>query len=236
MEKKMIVRSLVIGGTLLLTASCGKDSNKSGSSQSVAQAARVPEAGVYRAALRSINPKVASNIHGTATIALKADEMYVQLDVNNAPANTMHAQYIHSSENCPTEDNDLNKDGYIDAVEAKSVYGQFLLPLDGELKTQLMESPMFPVSDNRGNYSYREWADTKELMKDLTSGQMAPGMMKLAMSEDLNLGKRSVVIYGVSEGTELPESVKTVPNANRQATFPIACGSIVKISDDVIKY
>src|SRR5262245_46722452 len=137
MEKKLIVQSLVLGGTLILASACGKDDNK----KSVApmplkpQAARIPEKGVYKANLRSINNKVAMNINGASTITLKKDEFYVQMDVNNTPANMVHGQYIHALENCPTEDNDTNKDGFVDAVEAGVSYGQYLIPLDGDLKT-----------------------------------------------------------------------------------------------------
>lgn len=237
MEKKMIVNSLVLGGTLLLAVSCGNDDKKkAGTLPMTPQAARAPEKGVFRASLRSINQNVAGNINGTATITINNGEFYVQMDINNTPANIAHAQYIHALENCPTEDNDLNKDGYIDAVEAGSTYGQYLIPLDGDLKTQAMETPMFPVADRNGSYVYRDWANIDELMADLRSRDVSPGMVKLGEAETLNLGKRSVVIYGVSADTELPETVATTPNANKHVTFPIACGSIVKISDDVIKF
>ncbi len=236
MEKKMIVNSLVLGGTLLLAVACGNDDKKSTPLKSQTQAARVPEQGVFRASLRSINPKVASNINGNATITMNKGEFYVQMDINNTPANIAHGQYIHALENCPNEDNDTNNDGYIDAGEAGTSYGQYLIPLDGDLKMQSLETPMFPVADRSGSYVYRDWANIDELMTALTSGTVAPGMAKLGQAEALNLGKRSIVIYGVSTETELPDSVATTPNADKHVTFPIACGSIIKISDDATKF
>jgi hypothetical protein len=69
----------------------------------------------------------------------------------------------------------------------------------------------------------------KKMIKDLKKSDPNPddAIVKLG-DQELRLGKRHIIIHGVPEDTELPETVGTLNGLPATATLPIACGPIEK--------
>lgn len=218
-----IVLSVLMSATLLSTMSCGnKDSKKEKKSPApLTQSKLLMEEGTYQAVLSPLNSHLAGEVSGTALVNVNADTLNVEINVNGSPSQIEHAQNIHIADTCPTLASDANNDGIIDGVEGQLSYGPVLIPLDNVLKTQTESDAKFPIADFSGNYFYRQDVSMSELMTDLMSNKL---------QSNLGLAGRQIVIYGVPDKTELPESVAAHNGQNKYSALPIACGSLVKVT------
>lgn len=185
----------------------------------------------YVAVLKPINQQVTDLISGAFTVNLDGDFIATNARVNNSLANTVHSQYIHLGHFCPAEIGDENQDGYIDAIEAKAYTSDVIIPLDGDLSSQVAEQGIFPLSDNWGAYVYSETSSYLSLVNDLYAPDenAEDAIVKLKEGVPLNLAETVVVIYGAPETLALPDTVATLPGLTRHQSIPIACGTFVKI-------
>jgi hypothetical protein len=190
------------------------------------------EAGYYEAKLSPINAHLATETSGSALIKVKADEFSAEVKIDGAAVQIPHRQAIHVADACPTLVSDLNNDGIIDAIEAQKDYGPMIIPLDMDLKTQLEVDQKFPNADFSGNYFYRQTVSMMEMLKDLTNKDLDLADNVVKLNSSLGLAGRQVVIYGVPESVELPESVGAMKNLSSHASLPIACGTLIKIAVD----
>lgn len=217
---------------LFLILSCGKDGNHSTQAPDSPtiveeQVLRQEDAGQYRVVLSTLNTQIPGNeTTGNATIDISADSFAVKVRTLGAPVGNK-SQSIHMPGACPTESNDSNGDGIIDASEAQSAYGLNLIPLDSDLNEQQVGENI----DLTGSYNYSEEASLSSLLADLYTvlPEGETRYKKLATNEFLNLAGRQLVIYGVSSSIPLPDSVGTINNQPPEATLPIACGTIRRI-------
>jgi hypothetical protein len=162
--------------------------------------------GFYHGFLKILNPQFAGKIKASYVLWIKDVQFYAGVKVHNAPPEVRYQQYIHSGARCPARSDDLNGDGLIDFSEVLQSSGKILVPLDGSLKSQREGSEWFPVTTVRGKYSYSRAAAVYHLMEDLRSSDpyMRNDMIKLGPSENLDLNRRTIIIYGSESDPLLP--------------------------------
>lgn len=222
--------TLAITASFLTVVACGnQNSNKPAPAS---QNLLLTEAGHYEAKLSPINSHLGGEVSGSALIKVKGDDFSVEVKVDGTAGQILHAQAIHVADVCPTLSSDMNKDGIIDAVEGQKSYGPSIIPLDMDLKTQIEKETKYPTSDFSGNYYYRQSVSMLEMLKDLTTKDMDLSDNVVKLKSSLGLAGRQVVIYGVPESVELPETVQSLNGQSSHASLPIACGSLVKIAVD----
>ena len=159
-----------------------------------------------------INNRITTNIKIITNVNIDNDDVDVKVDCTNAPKNVIHQQFIHIGVRCPTLDDDLNGDGYVDWVETQQVVGPELLALDGNLESPDVQN--FPFGTN---YTYQENASLAQIQEGLPSG------------EELSLDGRVLVIYGSDPSTPLPSTVATSPDDPVNVTIPISCVVLNKL-------
>ncbi len=152
-------------------------------------------------------------------------------EIKNLKPGIKHLQAIHVNGECPNELDDLNQDGLVDFSEGFLKFGPQLIPLDGNLSTQIEGIDYGPISDEEGKYFYQKSVDSQLLEEDLIAedDNNFDDIVKLELGDELNLQGRVVVIYNYLNEFLL-ESNKTFHSfTNDKKIIPIACGMIKKI-------
>lgn len=234
---KNISQSIFLSSFLLMAVACQKSENKT---NNISEEVTVKEidaplettnSGAWQAKLIPLNGKVSGNITGALNIQRDDDRFIIHVRFSGGPIQAIaHVQNIRTGTKCPTEEADLNQDGYVDAIESIPFYGAPLIPLDGDLNSQKAGANYWPVTDNFGDYSYSEIASFDRLFQDLKSTEvdLNDEAVKLKADENLNLVGRVIVIHGVSSSMNLPSTVATRGKFANYQTLPIACGVIQK--------
>lgn len=228
-----------ISHLLLLTSiiSCNGGGGGSNSKQVVEQKP-IPNpletemAGTYQALLKPVNPTLAKELNGSLTLVKDKNEFVADVRFSGGPAGILHVQNIHVGKRCPTADDDLNRDGYIDAVEGAEVYKEIIIPLDEDINSQRMGWGTFPVADDYGYYFYSQVANFEKLMADLKEEDinLQDDFVKLGANESLQLMGNVIIITGVSKDVPLPETVAPRGRLTNFQAIPIACGVISKLT------
>lgn len=202
--------SLVFASALLTLVSCGNDSSSSNAPEKSNLA--LMENGTYEARMLSLNEHLAGDTHGRMKMVVLGDSLETEIKVYGSVANTAHFQSIHLMDSCPTMSLDANNDGIIDGAEGAKAYGAIALKLDTADKS-------FPVANGAGDYTYRSSRSLSSLVNE--------GLLK----SGINFKGKQIVIFGIPETVELPESVSGHFGLSKHAALPIACGTIIKVSD-----
>ena len=107
-------------------------------------------------------------------------------------------------------------------------YGPIIVPLDGDLLTQAGGIEGYPTADQAGSYFYSQTANLEDMLNDLRAEDENPDdpIVKLGEGEELDLEGKHVIIHGVPESVELPDTAASVLGLPANATLPIACGII----------
>jgi hypothetical protein len=128
---------------------------------------------------------------------IRNNQFYARVIFSKGPRVGRIHQYIHVSQYCPETEHDLNFDRRISLAEAVASSGRILIPLDGNLSSQLEGFEWFPSSDERGKYYYARSANLENLLKDLefVDNIERDYFTKLGPEEPLALHKRSLMIY-----------------------------------------
>jgi hypothetical protein len=236
-KKSKTLATLLIGTCLFSLISCGSDDDDSGSasgSGAPQEQQEQPTEGVYRAVLTPINSSVAGSTSGVTEIRITGEDVVVEGAVTGAPAGVKHLQAIHMEGSCPTvEADDANGDGFVDIEESLPRFGQILIPLDSNLDSQTEGMTYGPIANGSGSYIYRRSTSLSELESDLRTLDANPDdqMTKLPEGQNLNLAGRTVVVYGVSSLSNLPNSVATLGDNTAAQSLPIACGQLERQED-----
>jgi hypothetical protein len=189
--------TLVVGSCLLTLVSCGNDKKERATPVQNPIETRQELTGRYHARLL---PVAGASAYGHAHILVTDDLFSVSVKMSDLTPSLSHRQAIYATSSCPISS----------AEAARSI----LIPLDGDLSSQLSRGYGFPFSDSYGQYSYAESVHRSVLLSDLRSGPAAgEGMVKLAPAASLNLAGKVIVVRG------------TVDDENQ----PVACGQIVRI-------
>lgn len=191
--------------------------------------------GLYKATFTTLNPHVNGTIPGGATFLRKGDRLYAYVRLFAGGPRVWHQQNVYIGNRCPTLNDDLNKDGYIDILEAKQVLGQILVPLDSDVGTQSAGKRYFPLSDLSGSYSYERIASFNRFFKDLQDEDhdTEDDITKIAPNSGFSFIGKSVMIQGVSDKIIFPETVATFGKKKVFQTLPIVCG-IFSATDAIV--
>jgi len=217
-----------------LLISCGAESEKEKglSSQGKERENLAPDGsnidGLYKATFTTLNPHVNGTIPGGVTIQRKGDRLFAYVRLFAGGPKVWHQQNIYMGERCPTLNDDLNKDGFIDILEAKQVLGPIIVPLDADVSSQSSGRRFFPVSDLSGSYSYERVTSFSRFFNDLQNEDrdIEDDVTKIGPNAGFSFSGKVVMIQGVAETVPLPESVATFGKNKAFKTLPIVCGII----------
>lgn len=234
-EMKFKISASLLFCALLTLTSCGNDKKSSTPTQtsSSQQEQQVEDdRGAYQVSFTSLNSSVAGDITGTLNIHIEGDQFVVDQYMENSHPGVRHLQQIYLGTSCPTEAQDGNGDGIIDAVEERSASQDTLIPLDGNLNSQLEGINFGPISNSVGTFFYKKTAILSKLLADLRDidSLETDGMGKLPFGENLKLEGKVIIIHGVGPEVVLPETVKRLDETlSLQESLPIACGQILRV-------
>lgn len=222
----------ILGACLLTAISCGSDDDDNNTAAQQQEENQV-DSGTYAVSLTALNTGAGdNNASGIGSITVEGNSIKVKLAMAGTPANITHIQNIFTSTSCPDSSADANGDGFIDVTEGVPYYGQILIPLDGNLDSQSAGAGGYPTSNNLGVFSYNGSGRLDRMIADLRlpDPDITDAVAKLNVGENLNLAGRHIVIHGVPSNTNLPDTVASIGNMPSEATLPIACGVITRVT------
>lgn len=223
--------------SLCLLASCGssdsdsKDASAGFSQNETIQADGSNINGIYAANLLPMNYNLHFKSVGAATLQREGDNFSAKARMKYGPKSTPHVQAVYTGRRCPSIQDDLNKDAYIDMKEAMVAIGQISIPLDSDLDSQSGGS--YPSGDAAGKYFYEATASFERMFADLKAPDTDPNdnMIKLPESEGLTFPGRVVLIQGVADSIKLPATVTAFEGQDVHKTLPVACGILWKVGE-----
>ena len=221
---------------LFVLVSCSGGSGEGSKSPLVPQTSQETQTienpdGHYLAAFEPLNSQVGT-VLGALTLLKTGDKFMADIRLNNGHPGVVFRQNIYIGSSCPTKELDVNDDGFIDIIEARSTIDGILIPLDGDLNTQLAASDYWPVADQYGSYWWGKTASYQNLLEDLwrSDENADDNLVKLNKDQLLSLIGKIVLIQGVAETTQLPETVATMGRFNKFQTLPVACAKITHVA------
>ena len=144
------MKKIIPGLCLLVLTSCGGKNNDDAAND-IPQEMR--SEGIFKAILRPYNFTAAGWIpNGMADIKINENQIEIKSWMDDS-SNVVHMQNIHVGTQCPSMDQDINHDGFVDMNESIKVAGKILMALDDDLNSQEIGS-VYP----KGNYSYFQTA------------------------------------------------------------------------------
>jgi hypothetical protein len=223
---------------LVAAFSCGNDDGTgSGTSQQEETQQEESDVGRFTITLSPLNAGIGGiAASGTGQITVDEEKMAVQIDMTGVAAKMTHLQNIMSLGSCPSTGSDVNGDGFVDVVEGIPSYGIILVPLDGNLNSQNSGFGSGASANDSGTYTYRKQAWYSSLLEDLQreDSNTEDAIGKLPEGERLNLEGRAILIHGVADSVNLPETVASLPGStlSPKKVIPIACGVIKRAADE----
>lgn len=186
--------------------------------------------GLYMAKFETLNPHINGTIPGSLTLNRSGDRLLTFVRLFAGKTRARHHQGIYLGRRCPNLQDDKNGDGIIDILEAKEVTGNMIIPLDGNLNSQSAGKNIYPRGDLSGYYHYERVSSFRSLFSDLKDSDtdLEDGITKLGANDLFGFLGRVIIVQGVSEDTELPESVATNGDLKAYESLPITCGTIGK--------
>lgn len=227
---KTNILALALSTSLL--ASCGGGGG--GGSSATGKSAEPLETeltGTYQAILSPLNKTVSGHLNGSLTLVREKDDVVIDVRVASGPLSSIHSQNIHVGDRCPTEADDINGDGYLDAEEVSAIVKDILIPLDDDISSQWLGLGTFPVTDEFGYYFWSRATSFQKMMADLRDEDinMKDDYVKIGSDKALTMIGKVVLIRGVPDATPLPETVLGRGRLSPQAGLPIACAVIKRI-------
>lgn len=228
LTSKESMTSLPIILILFIAMACGKpDASKKIEGEEILMIDGSNIQGVFQTPLNAMNMNTTLGTIGSAGVYRSYDSFQAFVKVYIAQRDVIHRQSIHLGARCPSVDDDINGDGYIDLREAYFVVGNMIIPLDGDLNSQFGGSGYYPMGNGiAGGYFYESTASFFRLFTDLrdVDPNSLDTMEKIPYERGLSLHKKVILILGVGTSTRLPDSIDTMNGLNSHASLPIACG------------
>lgn len=189
--------------------------------------------GVYAADIWPVNYNLHFKKVGAVAIERSGDNFSASITMKFGPVDTHHRQAIYNGRRCPNITDDLNKDAYVDILEAKLAIGQITIPLDGDLDSQMGGRDLRAVGDSTGKYFYHKTASFDRMFSDLKTPDEIPNdnIIKLDADGGLTLPGRVVIIHGLTKKVNLPESVATTDGETAHESIPVACAVLWKVNE-----
>lgn len=222
---------LILSGLPIVFAmSCGN--KEVALKQNVTQEVNQINEGEYFAKLTPLNQNVAGYSNGLAQISIGENKISVSINMIGVPVGVNHSQYVRVGERCPEMSDDRNGDQLIDTYEESVSLTGSLIPLDGDLNSQKLESLSFPLSNRASFYFYNQSASLQDMMSDLykdnADSDGESEFLKLKSNTPLNLAGKFITIHGISASQELPDSFIAINSEAKQRKIIIACGKIIR--------
>lgn len=181
----------------------------------------------YHADIVALNAdKIGTAAHGTADFTLDDQNLTINIEMFDTPANTEHWEHFHGfpdgkPANIAGPAQDANGDGFIDLMETGSVSGTTMVPFDDAPENMDIPHDRYPVADAQGHFAYTKVVPLAALQDHFEQA---------FNSRDLQLDKRVVYIHGVPQSLALPATVAgMVGDFDQHVTLPIAAGEIKRI-------
>lgn len=180
----------------------------------------------YLARFQTLNTHINGTVAGSATLYFDGDKIKSFVRFFAGFPETWHMQNVYLGSRCPTMEDDLNLDGFIDINEAYISSGKIIIPLDGDINSQAGGLNTYPVSNIYGSYFYEKEAWKSNFNNDLKNADPNPNdnIVKLGRNEKLNLQEKVVIIQGVASNLTFPETVSSFGGRPVHQTLPVACG------------
>ena len=211
--------------SIVTLISCGKKDSLNKKFVSLESMPKKDE-GLFKANILPLNLSLTSVSSGEIKIIWDTQMFLSESKVVGSDPGVKHLQFIMSSSECPSEEDDLNHDSVIDMNELLTVSGDILIPLDSDVSEQLNGIDYGPISNEMGDYIYRRSSSRIDLLNDLTlpDPDFYDHVGKISENDNLEFNKRVVVILGVSSDKEIPETVKSFWDLPVELSIPIGCG------------
>lgn len=240
MRSKITILTIL---ALSLVTSCGKDKDDDKKSSGNRASENRPQneavvadgsniKGIYAADIVPVN----NNQHllklGVAAIQRDGDVFTARVKLKYGQRMTTLVQGIYTGTRCPTPKDDKNKDAYIDIKESIPAIGQMVIPLDGNLDSQLDGVGGFPTGDNiLGAIMYSATASFERMFADLKTPDIIPddNITKIKADEGLALEGRLIILQGINERVFLPPTAASLGERSPYKTIPVACGILRKV-------
>lgn len=187
--------------------------------------------GHYQAKFTTLNPHINGTIPGSANLYRINNRLFAFVRLFGGAVNAWHMQNIYIGSRCPSLSDDINKDGFIDIIEAERVLGKIIIPLDNDIRSQKAGGRRYPYADLSGNYVYERVTAFSDFIKDLNKEDelISDNIAKISKTSGFDFKNLTVLIQGIEEAKELPETVITKPPYESYKTIPVTCGVFEKI-------
>jgi hypothetical protein len=225
-EEFMIFLRLIL--LLVFALACGryKESNPE-ESEEVIKIDGSNIQGVYTGTLYAMNINTTIGNIGAAGVHRSYDSFKAFVKIYLGDMGVIHRQTIHLGSRCPTIRDDINGDGYVDLRETIFAVGNIIIPLDGDIDTQVDGSGWSPQGNGiAGGYFYERTASFSRMFEDLREldTNSIDEVEKLPYDQGMSMENRVVLILGVGTQMRLPDSIQTLGGMTRHRSLPIACG------------
>ena len=199
-----MMRSLICI-SLIIFASCGQKDFPD-YSDSAGLEREEQQSGIYAGELIPLNRALTGPIDGHLKIWIQGIQFYAKVILKRGLGRLRHEQYIHLGSECPGSANDVDGNGVLSISEVVEFSGQRLIPLDRILKSQKDGLGWFPTTNKKGSYAYSRSTSVRDLIEDLRAPDYSPHdhLAKLGAGENLDLDRRTLILYGTIDGILLP--------------------------------
>lgn len=189
--------------------------------------------GHFQAKFETLNSSINGTIPGSANFFRNSERIYAYVRLFGGGPRTWHRQNVYVGNRCPKISDDLNRDGFIDILEAEKVLGKILIPLDSDIGNQESGRRFYPHADASGFYHYERITNFSRFLRDLQGEDKNPDdeLAKLPPGKGLRLIGKAVMIQGISEDIDLPNTISSQGTFKPQQTLPVACGIFKKITN-----
>ena len=229
MNMKLALSLIVSSGILLGCSESGGGGSKTEGEKS--EPLETEMYGTYQAYLSPVNKSVSGHLNGTVALVREKEDLTIEVRLSGGPHSVLHTQSIHVGDRCPTEEDDLNGDGYVDGEEGSLIYKEIIIPLDDDIGSQRMGLGIYPVSDEYGYYLWGRTTSFEKIMEDLREEDinLRDDYIKLDSNKSLTMFGKVAVILGVPQTTVLPETVLGHGRMTSHQALPVACGVIRRL-------
>jgi hypothetical protein len=223
--------------SLCLLASCGNNlSDNPSAAQTQNEVVQIDGSnidGFYAGDLWPVNYNLHFKKIGAVGVSRTGDTFTAQVNMPYGPKETKIQHALYTGRRCPNINDDLNKDAYIDIIEARLAIGQVTIPFDGDLDSQLSGLNQTSSSDIDGKYVYARSSSFERMFADLKTPDEndRDNITKLRDDDGLTLPGRIVLVQGLNSKTKLPESVATTDGLSAHESIPIGCAVLWKVSE-----
>lgn len=185
--------------------------------------------GIYAGEIWPVNYNLHFKSIGNAAVVREEDEFKVMVKLKHGPKEARIKQAIYTARRCPNLGDDLNKDAYIDILEARVAIGKITVPFDSDLNSQMGGHGQYPYVDNMGKMSYSQSGSFSSMFEDLKSVDENPQDDIIKSPEGITFPGRIVLFQGMTRKVDLPESVATTDGESQYESLPVGCAVLWKV-------